>query len=235
MKINKAYCLFEQSGTYKNEFIKLGIPAKDYDICNDFGETDYQIDLFNEIDRAFDNESSIFDEITPDDVIVAFFPCTRFECKIPLAFRGQTYQQTNWTDEQKLEYSMKLHDELHDLYQRLCKLCLVCIRGGYRMIVENPYTQPHYLTSFFPLKPRIIDKDRQDNGDYYKKPTQFFIIGFEPEDNLVFEPLEYVPTYRHDSVSPQDGKSRAVMRSLMHPQYARRFILRYLTGGENID
>lgn len=26
----KAHCLFEQSGTFKNEFIKLGIEAEDY-------------------------------------------------------------------------------------------------------------------------------------------------------------------------------------------------------------
>lgn len=37
----KVHCFFEQSGTFKNEFIKLGIPAYDYDIQNNFGETDY--------------------------------------------------------------------------------------------------------------------------------------------------------------------------------------------------
>lgn len=45
----KVYCLFEQSGTFKNEFKKLGIDAEDYDILNDFGETDHVIDLFKEI------------------------------------------------------------------------------------------------------------------------------------------------------------------------------------------
>lgn len=45
----KVHCLFEQSGTFKNEFKKLGIPAEDYDILNDFGETDHIIDLFKEI------------------------------------------------------------------------------------------------------------------------------------------------------------------------------------------
>lgn len=49
----KAHCLFEQSGTFKNEFIKLGIPAYDYDIQNNFGQTDFQIDLFAEIDKAY--------------------------------------------------------------------------------------------------------------------------------------------------------------------------------------
>ncbi len=54
MEINgKVHCLFEQSGTFKNEFIKLGIPAEDYDIQNNFGQTDHVIDLFAEIEKAY--------------------------------------------------------------------------------------------------------------------------------------------------------------------------------------
>lgn len=45
----KAHLLFEQSGTFKKAFQKYGIEAEDYDIQNDFGETDHQIDLFQEI------------------------------------------------------------------------------------------------------------------------------------------------------------------------------------------
>lgn len=54
MVINgKVHCFFEQSGTFKNEFIKLGIPAEDYDIQNNFGETDHIVDLFAEIWKAY--------------------------------------------------------------------------------------------------------------------------------------------------------------------------------------
>lgn len=49
MKIKTVHCLFEQSGTFKNEFQKLGVKAIDYDIQNDFGQTDRVIDLFSEI------------------------------------------------------------------------------------------------------------------------------------------------------------------------------------------
>ena len=45
----KVYCLFEQSGTFKNEFKKLGVDAYDFDIQNEFNETDYIVDLFEEI------------------------------------------------------------------------------------------------------------------------------------------------------------------------------------------
>ena len=51
--LGKVHCLFEQSGTFKNEFIKMGIPAEDYDIQNNFGETDHQIDLFQQIELSY--------------------------------------------------------------------------------------------------------------------------------------------------------------------------------------
>lgn len=54
MTINgKVHCFFEQSGTFKNEFRKLGYEAYDYDIQNNFGETDHVIDLFAEIEKAY--------------------------------------------------------------------------------------------------------------------------------------------------------------------------------------
>ena len=234
MKINKVYCLFEQSGTFKKEFEKLGVHAEDYDILNDYGETDHIIDLFAEIDKAYDGKPSLFDEIESGDLVLAFFPCTRFETKIELGFRGQLTQCKNWTDIQKLEYSMKLHEELHELYTLISKMFVISLRGGWRMIVENPATQPHYLTRYFPIKPTIIDEDRSKRGDYYKKPTQYWFVNCKPEYNLIVEPLEIINTYTIAHAQEMDGdQSRKVKRSLIHPQYARRFIREFiLDGGE---
>ncbi len=67
-----AHCLFEQSGTFKNEFIKLGYEAYDYDILNDFGQTDFVIDLFEQIRKAYEGKKSLFDKITKSDLIIAF-------------------------------------------------------------------------------------------------------------------------------------------------------------------
>lgn len=57
------HCFFEQSGIFKNEFKKLGIPAFDYDLQNHFGETDHQIDLFAQIENAYEGKPSVFDTI----------------------------------------------------------------------------------------------------------------------------------------------------------------------------
>ena len=227
--IKTAHCLFEQSGTFKNEFKKLGINAKDYDIQNEFGETDVVCDLFAEIEKAYNNEKSIFDDVGKDDLILAFFPCTRFECQIQLGFKGKLYQMRRWTDEKKLEYSRGLHQELSVLYDLICKLFLVSLRGGYRMIVENPANPPHYLTSYFPVDASLVDRDRTQNGDYFKKPTQYWFVNCKPKDNLVFKPIEYVEVGKIDGGAKikvdKDIKTR---RSMIHPQYAERFIKQHI-------
>ena len=218
----KIHCFFEQSGTFKNEFKKLGYEAEDYDILNDFGETDNQIDLFSEIEKAYRRENSIFDKITPDDLIMAFFPCVRFEEQIRLGFRGEQYQLKNYTDEQKLEYDLKLHSELAKLYELVTKLAIVCLRKSLKLIIENPWSERHYLRQFWALKPKIIDKNRRLKGDYYIKPTQYWFIGCEPKDNFVLEPIELTQKKTVEYVN------YAVERSLISKNYARRFIKEFI-------
>lgn len=217
-----AHCLFEQSGTFKNEFKNLGIEAYDYDILNEFGETDYIVDLFSEIGGAYEGKPSIFDSIKEEDLIMAFFPCTRFETKIIMCMKCEASEQRKWNDEKKLEYAMKLHKEMDAMYQCISKLAVVCLRKNLRLVIENPKSIPHHLSDYWCLKPKLIDKDRTLNGDYYKKPTQYWFINCEPKQNLVFEPLEYVET------KTIERERNAVKRSLMHPQYANRFIRQYL-------
>lgn len=229
-----AHCMFEQSGTFKNEFKKLGIEVYDYDLQDEFGETDYKVDLFDEIKKAYEGWESIFDRVGGEDIIMAFFPCTRFEVQNSINFRGEATQQKKWTDLQKLQYCMKLHSELHMLYERLCQLVVVAERKELKMVIENPYTQPHYLTTYWCIKPTVIDKNRTDNGDFFKKPTQFFFINLQPSQNLVFEPLEYTETKVISKVAGTDKTTRQTERSMMHPQYARRFIKQYILPRENV-
>lgn len=74
----KVHCLFEQSATFRDEFRKLGYDSFDYDIQNSFGKTDYQIDLFVEIEKAYDEEESIFNKaviwVTVDGLVMKYLP-----------------------------------------------------------------------------------------------------------------------------------------------------------------
>lgn len=186
----KYHCFFEQSGTFKNEFKKLGYEAIDYDIQDEFGQTDRQIDLFVDIEEAYLNRESIFDEISKEDTIIAFFPCIRFEDQIQMGFRGTMFQMKNWTDEQKLEYDLKLHKELSKFYELITKLAIVCIRRKIPLIIENPYSSTHYLVKYWAIPYSILDKDRRKRGDYFKKPTQYWFINCKPKQNMILEAYE---------------------------------------------
>lgn len=216
------YCLFEQSGTFKNEFKKLGYEAFDYDIQNEFNETDVVIDLFKEIEKAYNKEESIFDNITEKDTILAFFPCVRFEDQVQMHFRGTAFQQKKWTDEQKLEYDLKLHKELDLMYETITKLAIVCIRKNILLIIENPYSTTHYLTKYWAIPSKIIDKDRTLRGDYYEKPTQYWFINCEPKHNMILEAYAW-----NKKKIISDVKSKTE-RSLISKEYANRFIREFI-------
>lgn len=216
------HCFFEQSGTFKNEFKKLGQEAYDYDIQDEFGETDYVIDLFNEIRVAYDGLSSIFDKISQNDTILAFFPCTRFEEQIIMGFRGELVQQGKWNNEKKLEYCLKLHSELNDLYELITKMVIVCIRKNLKLIIENPYGTQHYLTRYWCLKPSVLDLDRTNRGDFYKKPTQYWFINCEPRYNFIFE------AYKVNKRKAIENTHNKTERSMISKEYANRFIREFI-------
>lgn len=218
----KYHCFFEQSGTFKNEFKKLEYESYDYDILNDFNETDFIIDLFKEIENAYDNKESIFDKFNKDeDFIIAFFSCVRFEDQIQMCFRGENAGYKNWNIKKKLENDLQLHDELNHNYKIITKLALVCISKGIPLIIENPYSEQHYLKRYWCLKPALIDKNRRENGDHYSKPTQYFFINCDPKNNILFESLTQV---EYKIVEKQNK----VERSMIHPQYANRFIREFI-------
>lgn len=216
------HCFFEQSGTFKNEFKKLGYEAYDYDIQDEFGETDYKIDLFNEIEKAYEDEESIFDNISNNDTIIAFFPCVRFEDQIQMAFRGTQFQMKKWSEIQKLEYDLQLHKELSKFYEIISKLAIVCIRKNIPLIIENPYSTTHYLVKYWAIPSQIIDTDRTLRGDYYKKPTQYWFINCEPKQNMILE------AYRLNERKTILNTSSKTERSLISPEYANRFIREFI-------
>lgn len=82
---------------------------------------------------------------------------------------------------------------------------------------------------FFPIEPKVIIKDRHAEGDYFTKPTQFFFMNCEPEQNVVFEPMAEIEKLLIVNPSKmKNGQSTQVKRSLIHPQFADRFIKTYI-------
>lgn len=230
----KVHCFFEQSGTFKNEFIKLGISAEDYDIQNNFGQTDHTDDLFKEIDEAYRGGVSIFDSISNDDLIIAFFPCIFFCENNELYFTGKHMNLSRLTTKQKIETILKRSRDRQYMYELCMKLFFVCDVRNIRLIVENPYAQAHYLVNNFPYKAVLIDKNRTIRGDFYNKPTQYWFINCEPTQGCTFQ-----KTKIHKRIaSGKPGIKGGICsedRSMISPDYARNFICDFILGKSQPD
>ena len=235
MKITgKVHCMFEQSGTFKNEFLRLGIPAEDYDIQDEFGQTDNKIDLFAEIERGYDGKPSVFDGIAEDDLIMAFFPCIYFE-----AMQANYYRMVSCNNlcckpkDEQYRIVIERIRQREKYYILLYKLFAICELRKLRMILENPSTKPHYLlhaANFIP--PTFIDKDRALRGDYFHKPTAYWFINCSPTCGESLNPNRETRTVKKTAGSDKGGIC-SKERSMISPEYARNFICDFILGKEN--
>ena len=224
MTFSKVHCLFEQSGAFKKAFKELGYNAIDYDI-NKTENVDVVTNLFIQIFLAdTEDEHTIFDNISQDDLVIAFFPCTYFSDQSQLLSRGDNYGQKEWSEKKKLEYSIEQMQERNRYYILLCSLCLIAIKRGFKLIIENPYGKVNFLKLFFPLKPEVVLLDRRKMGDFYKKPTQFFFINCVPEFKLWNECVETMGEQKRVE------NHKGFIRSITSPTFAKNFIKTYITN-----
>lgn len=228
----KVHCFFEQSGTFKNEFIKLGIPAEDYDLRNNFLETDYVVDLFAEIEKAHDNLPSLFDEITPNDLIMAFFPCIHFCDAKTMFFKGAHISQKKWSLDKIMDRNIEFAMERERFYILLMKLVSVASRRNLRLIIENPWNTSGetYLQRNF-VHPTVIDMNRTLRGDYFVKPTAYWFFNCEHTTGLTIQQdkevrIVYKAKDKHKIKTGECSEER----SMISPDYARNFICDFILG-----
>lgn len=236
MEINgKVHCFFEQSGTFKNEFIKLGIPAEDYDIQNNFGETDHQEDLFKAIEDAYDGKPSLFDNIRggeDGDLIFAFFPCIYFSCLSQMSMTWGAVNYRKCTTKQATDLIIERSSNREKFYVLAIKMLAVAKMRGIRLIMENPWSMQTYLKSNFVLPPSLVDHDRTIRGDFFAKPTAYWYINCEHTRGLTIQKL-----HKATRVLDKKGATKGTCseeRSMISPDYARNFICDFILGKEQI-
>ena len=226
----RIHCLFEQSGTFKKEFKELGYKAEDYDIFDHFGQTDHIIDLFAEIDKAYNGGASVFDTMSPDDLVMAFFPCTYFETQQNMIFALNHWSFAKWPTRKRVEYALERLDSRTEFHKILYHFLVVVEEKNIRMILENPAAGHNYIVAgqnFIP--PTIIDTDRTLHGDIYKKPTAYWFVNCKPEGALTLNRNYDTKTI----VSARTGQSSgaaSIDRSRIEPAYARWFVKEIILG-----
>ena len=225
----KVHCFFEQSGTFKNEFIKLGIPAEDYDIQNHFEQTDHTDDLFKAIEDAYDGKPSLFDNITPDDLIMAFFPCIYFSCLSQMAMTWGCVNYRKKTVREATDLILERTKDREKFYTLAIKMLATANERGLRLIMENPWSMQTYLKANFVISPTLIDKDRSLRGDHFKKETAYWFINCTPTYGKSYQPAQKV------RVLDKKGAVKGICseeRSMISPDYARNFICDFILGKE---
>lgn len=222
MKFDEVHILFEQSGTFKKVFAAHGYNVTEYDI-EKTENVDFDTDIFAEIELASANRFiSLFHDIHDSDLALAFFPCTYFSDQSQLLARGDSFGQKTWSEKQKLEYSMEQMNKRNEFFSYLCKLCLLAIDKGFKLIIENPYGKVNFLKWYFPLKPELVITDRRTYGDFFKKPTQFFFINCVPEFKLF--PEADKTKFIANSVEDRRGFDRSRISPIFAENFCKQFI-----------
>lgn len=107
----------------------------------------------------------------------------------------------------------------------------VAEQNGLRMIVENPWSEQTFLKSNFIYPPTIVDNNRQQRGDYFKKPTAYWFVNCEPTYGCSLQSSKEKKVINKIAPSGPVGVCNEE-RSLISPDYARNFICDFILGKE---
>lgn len=232
MQIKKAHCFFEQSGTFKNAFKHYGIEAFDYDIQNNFGETDFVMDLFGEIEKGYDGKPSVFDTIGKDDLIIAFFPCIYFCAPSQMNFSWGCINYRNKNTKEKSDAIIERARNRLRFYTLAIKMFAICGMKNIKIVMENPYSENTYLKANFIFPPLLVDNNRMSRGDFRVKPTAYWFLNCKPSNA---ESFQFDKKDRKKTHMTSKGSNKAGLcseeRSMISPDYALNFINDFLLGG----
>lgn len=224
------HCLFEQSGVFKNVLKSNGHQAYDYDILNDYGETDFKIDLFQEIENEFDNlinkknNQTIFSNMTAEkDFIIAFFPCTHFCDANQLQYRLYIGGKKREFDDKAVNRLIERNKDRARFFELWLKFTYICKIKGIPTIIENPASSgdKNYLVMFSPIEVAYKEKDRSLFGDSFAKPTNFFCINFEMKEKLIM----FTPSIVKNIYKETHGcRERSEINKLYVENFYKRFL-----------
>ena len=97
------------------------------------------------------------------------------------------------------------------------------------MVFENPFSEQTYLKANFIKAPDVVDMNRMERGDYFKKPTAYWFWNCEPTQGF---------TYQNDKeqkvILKTKGSAVAGLcsedRSMISSDYARNWICDFILG-----
>ena len=176
-------------------------------------------------------QETIFDKMTKDDLIMAFFPCIYFSCLSQMAISWGCTNYRKLTTKQASDEILKRVNNREYFFGLAVKMLTVAKERGLRLVMENPWSQQTYLKANFILPPSLIDNDRTRRGDYFVKPTAYWFINSEPTNGKSYQKTKSTKRVVDCKKGIQAGIC-SEERSLISPDYARNFICDFILGKE---
>lgn len=176
--------------------------------------------------------ASVFDSITSDDLIVAFFPCINFCDAKTLLFKGVHISQKGWSLGEMMDKNIRFAQERELYFETLLKLVAVCAHRQLRLVIENPWNTSGetYLQRNF-IKPTFVDRNRTLRGDKFVKPTAYWFVCCTPTTGFSMQKDKKVEVvYKTKDSHRVDTGVCSEARSMIHPDYARNFICDFIIG-----
>lgn len=173
---------------------------------------------------------SLFDMISKDDLIIAFFPCIYFENVQMLYYSLENLNNRLKTKQEQIVDAIDRLNKRTYFHTLLYKLLSLAYDKGFGLIIENPYSELGYLTGIqnFP-KPKIIDKNRMLRGDFFVKPTAYWFFNIEPQHGFTKQYDKIQKTVNGCKKGARAGLC-SEERSMISPDYARNFICDFIIG-----
>lgn len=172
---------------------------------------------------------SVFDSITCDDLIMAFFPCIYFSCLSQMAMYWDCVNYQKKTIHEKTDLILERSKNREYFFSLAVRMLAMAKERGLRLIMENPWSMQHYLKSNFVVAPTLIDKDRSLRGDVFKKPTAYWFINCEPTNQMTIQRDKEVKRINYCRPADHAGIC-SEERSMISPDYARNFIHDFILG-----
>lgn len=173
--------------------------------------------------------ASVFDNITKDDLIVAFFPCIYFSCLSSLWFGLEHHDYKKWPLKRRFDYILKRSQNRTEYFEMLNKFVFVVLDKGLRMVMENSWSENHFLKFGFLKPPTIVDTDRTRRGDSYVKPTAYWFWNCINTYGESFQKPNKIKKITETKKSNVAGIC-SEERSMISPDYARNFICDFILG-----
>lgn len=178
--------------------------------------------------------ASVFDSMSYNDLILAFFPCIYFESVQQMYYSLDTLNNRHKSICERIKDAIERIDKRTYFHIVLYKMVFVCYQKNLRLIIENPAGPNGFITSgqnF--IAPTFIDKNRLLRGDFFKKPTAYWFINCERTNGMT---IQWDKKQKTVDGSRPSGKAGICSeeRSMISPDYARNFICDFILGKEQI-